>query len=31
MIAQFPEEKSGNLRNHLGKVGIDGPKAVEET
>jgi len=27
MIGQFPEEKSGALRNHLSKVGIDGPKA----
>jgi ATPase subunit of ABC transporter with duplicated ATPase domains len=27
MIMTFPEEKSGLLRSHLGKVGIDGPKA----
>jgi ATP-binding cassette subfamily F protein 3 len=27
LIQTFPEEKSGLLRNHLTKVGIDGPKA----
>lgn len=27
MIMTFPEEKSGLLRSHLAKVGIDGPKA----